>query len=118
MKIPADARVTPARGAEAETRGAFILVIAAALLLIFVGLFMWYKTAMEQNVPAPTPSRPTLETNKEPETVTATAQVESFGAMSTSDELSTIEADLESTYLDGLDSELMQIDAELEASLE
>ena len=60
--------------------------------------------------------RPTYETNKEPESTTAKAQVDTLGVMSTSDELGAIEADLESTSLTNLDTELIPIDQELEAS--
>ncbi len=101
-----------------ETKGVFIFGMIAALLVILMGLIYWYMTAQAPVEVAETPLRPTAEMNKEPETTTATAQVESFGAMSTSDELGAIEADLESTNLDGLDSELTQIDAELESTVE
>lgn len=119
MKIPEGAnRAGTAHDATTNTRGAFIIVLVIALVVILAALFMWYKAGTTAPTTNLTPLRPTLETNKEPETTTATAQVESFGAMSTSDELSTIEADLESTNLDSLETELTQIDAELEASLE
>ena len=103
--------------AEGETRGVFIIILFLALVVILAGLFYWYYTASQVPVITPEPMRPTLETNKEPETTTATAQVESYGAMSTSDELTAIEADLESTNLNSLDTELTQIDTELEAAV-
>lgn len=93
-----------------------ITLILAVGAIIIVGGFYLYKSMQVTPVITPPPLRPTLETNREPETPTATAQVESFGALSTSDELSTIEADLESTNLDTLDSELNDINAELEAT--
>lgn len=118
MKMPSEAVSTGVENkAEGETRGAFIIVLFFALIVILAGLFYWYYIGMQTPVVTEEPTRPTLETNKEPETTTATAQVESYGAMSTSDELTAIEADLESTNLDSLDTELTQIDTELEAAV-
>jgi hypothetical protein len=65
-----------------------------------------------------TPTRPTAEMNQEPETTNAEAQVESYGALSTSDEISALEADLGSTDITNLEIELQQIDAELEAAMQ
>jgi FlaG/FlaF family flagellin (archaellin) len=116
MKIPAPKISTRNESTNPENKGAFIVILFAALAVILAGMFYWYKTASEIT-PVPTPSlRPTAEMNKEPETTNAVAQVESFGAMSTSDELNTIEADLESTNLDSLEIELQQIDTELEST--
>lgn len=118
MKMPSESNYTVREdNATKQTKGIFIFGMVAALLVILIGLIYWYTTATVPVV-TPEPLRPTAEMNKEPETTTATAQVESFGAMSTSDELSTIEADLESTNLDTLDTELTQIDTELETSVE
>ena len=101
------------------TSGTIITILFVALGFILAGLTYWYITAkaVPEIVPVTT-TRPTLETNREPETPTATAQVESFAAMSTSDELTAIEADLMSTNLETLEAELLQIDQELEASFQ
>ncbi|KKT80585.1 MAG: hypothetical protein UW75_C0002G0013 [Parcubacteria group bacterium GW2011_GWF2_44_8] len=118
MKMPSETVSSGVENkAEGETRGVFIVVLFLALIVILAGLFYWYYTSTQIPVVTPEPMRPTLETNKEPETTTATAQVESYGAMSTSDEITAIEADLESTNLDSLDAELTQIDTELEAAV-
>jgi flagellar basal body-associated protein FliL len=101
-----------------ESKGTFIIIMVAALLVILVGLFFWYKSTQTMLEPVATPVRPTAEMNQEPETTTAEAQVDSFSALSTSDELGAIEADLESTNLTNLEIELQQIDAELEASVQ
>jgi hypothetical protein len=99
-------------------KGLVIIILIGALLLLLIGLFLWYKASqLPTAVPPPAPLRPTAEMNNEPESTTAEAEVESFGAMSTSDELDAIEADLESTNLDSLESELIQIETELEAQL-
>jgi len=101
------------------TSSTLITLLFLALGLILAGLTYWYIMGSGAVAPAaPLPLRPTLETNREPETVTATAQVESFTIMSTSDEIAAIEADLESTNLESLEGELLQIDQELEASFE
>ena len=119
MKMPTESNYqTGSEQATKETKGVFLIGMIAALVVILVGLIYWYLTAQTPVAVVETPLRPTAEMNKEPETTTATAQTESFGAMSTSDELGAIEADLESTNLDTLDSELIQIDTELESTVE
>lgn len=119
MKMPSESNHTAREDrATKETKGIFIFAMVAALLMILISLIYWYTIATVPVQTTPEPTRPTAEMNKEPETPTATAQVESFGAMSTSDELGAIEADLESTNLDSLDAELTQIDTELETSVE
>ncbi len=96
--------------------GLIIVVLFLLLGIILALLFYWYY--LRQNNISPAVSlRPTYETNKEPESTTAQAQYESLGVLSTSDELSAITADLESTDLTSLDLELAQIDQELESSL-
>lgn len=108
MRRPADLDSTVA-----NNRGVIIGVLVVALISILIGLFLWYQ-AMNKPLPvAEVPTRPTYETNQEPESTTAEAQVDSFTVMSTSDELGAIEADLESTNLDTLETELTQIDEEL-----
>jgi hypothetical protein len=100
-----------------ERRSLVIGLLAGALILVLVGLFFWYKASQLPPAPVPAPVRPTAQMNNEPESTTAEAQTESFGAISTSDELNAIEADLESTNLDSLESELIQIETELNAQL-
>lgn len=94
-----------------------IIILFIILGFILGGLYYWYSVSTKPVVIDLNPTRPTLETNKEPETRTATAQVDSLTVMSTSDELSAIEADLLSTDLDSLEMEINQIEAELEAEL-
>ncbi len=111
-KIKTVGEALSVRTHKVATIGLFTLL--AALL---IGLYFWI-TAEKQIPTAPIPSRPTYETNREPESTTARAQVESLGILSTSDELTAIEADLESTALDNLDSDLVQINQELGASFQ
>jgi hypothetical protein len=81
-------------------------------------MFYWYKSTLVVPNNNDTSLRPTAEMNKEPETTNAVAEVDSFGALSTSDEITAIEADLESTNLGELETELLQIETELEASVQ
>lgn len=105
-----------ASGAMKKNTGIVVVLLFVILGLLLVGLVYWYNSDTP-SAPTPiTPERPTAEMNQEPETTTAAAQVESYTVMSTSDELDAVEADLESTNLDVLDAELLQIEAELQAS--
>jgi hypothetical protein len=89
-----------------------IILLFTILGLLLIGIYFWITT--ERQIPiAPTPSRPTYETNREPESTTAAAEVGSLQVLSTSDEITTIEADLLSTDLSNLDKELINIEQEL-----
>lgn len=115
MKLPSENFSVSAEVENPKTQLGSILFLGVVLLAILAGLFYWYQLSNQVPVATPAPMRPSVEQNAEPETPTATAQTDSFGAMSTSDEITAIEADIESTNLDSLDSELGQIDATLEA---
>jgi len=102
-----------------ESRPALGFVLAALiiiLILILGGLYLWSQNLTPAEPIAPTPTRPTAEQNNEPESTNAEAEVETFQAMSTSDELGAIAADLEATDLDSLDADLNAIDVELNSS--
>ena len=115
MKIPSENFSATATVESPKTQFVLILILSVALIAILAGIFYWYQMSNNAPVATPAPMRPSVEQNAEPETPTATAQTESFGAMSTSDEITALEADIDSTNLDSLDSELGQIDATLEA---
>ncbi len=116
MKMPSQKLVDSLLNSS-QPKGIFIIILFVALAMILVGIFFWYKTLTAVPEVTPTATRPTTETNKEPETTTAAAQVESFSALSTSDEINAIEADIESTNLDSLETELQQIEAGIDSSL-
>jgi len=100
-----------------DQRAPIIIIFTILLMIILGGLYYWHSLITNPTIaPTPTPERPTAETNKEPESTTAKAQTDSFGALSTSDEITAIEADLESTNLDTLELELNAIEAELETT--
>ncbi len=116
MKIPEKAQAEIATEQKSQTGILTALVLVLGVLL--AGLFYWYYVGTNIPPTTPPPIRPPVANNAEPETPTATAQTESFGALSTSDEISALEADIESTNLESLETELLQIDAELNAALE
>ncbi|MCA9360973.1 hypothetical protein KC845_00295 [Candidatus Kaiserbacteria bacterium] len=88
------------------------------LLLILAGLFYWQLLIKKTEIVPSNSLRPTAAQNKEPESTTARAQTDATLTTSTSDELSAIEADIESTDLETLDSEINAINAELETVAE
>ena len=99
--------------------GVIIGLLIVILTMILIGLYIWSQMLASAPVNPPvTPERPTAEENNEPESTTAEAQTEVLETVSTSDEISLIEADLEATDLDSLDTELKAIEAELDASVE
>jgi len=123
MKLPENARpqAQPATESTAPLNGIIIVILIFLLIFILGGLYVWFSQLTLQDndsdLPAPAVERPTAEDNNEQESTTAEAVVEAQQAVSTSDEISAIEADLQATDLDNLDAELNAIDAELEAAL-
>lgn len=118
MKMPTERTGSMISQGEPKTVSTLILLLVLALVAIMGGIGYWYYLGQQAETAPAIVTRPPLESNKEPETPTATAQTDSLNTMSTSDEISTIEADIESTNLDSLDSELVQIETELNAALE
>jgi len=121
MKMPENAR---GRGPTVKTEatpvnGVIIVMLALLLVLILGGMYYWFSQLSSQITPALVPSveRPSADENNEPESTTAEAAVTTQGALSPSNEIIAIEADLSATSLSTLDSELQAIDAELEAAL-
>lgn len=99
------------------------LAIILGLLIIFLmlilgGLYVWGEYLQVSSVPTPIveDTRPTPEENNEPESTTAEAQVETMSALSTSDELSALKADIEGTPINSLDAERRAVEAELDAA--
>lgn len=95
------------------TLGALIVI----LVLLLGGLYLWSTTLGDNIYIDSNATRPTAAENNEPESTNAEAEVETFQALSTSDELGAIEADLDSTNLDNLDTELITIEESLEAEI-
>jgi cytoskeletal protein RodZ len=116
MKMPTESNNNPIAPSQAPIKKNLLIMLIGLLVLVGGLMAYWYFVLSVPPKVTEIPTRPPLENNAEPETPTATAQTESFGAMSTSDEINAIEADIESTNLDSLDAEMMQIDAELNAA--
>lgn len=94
--------------------GPILGVLIVVLVLILGGLYLWgsmiakneQRAYMERSIP-----------NNEPETTRANTDKQILDTTSSSNDLDAIYADLESTNLDDLDSELGQIDVEMGAEL-
>jgi len=119
MKMPENmgAHVTPKAPSATPVNGIIIAILALLLIIILGGMYYWFSQLTSQLPAAPAVERPTAEENNEPESTTAEAAVETQAALSTSDEIVAIEADIEATNLETLDAELTAIDAELEAAM-
>jgi len=115
MKMPETAMTQRSSHSESSVvNGPLLAVLALLLILILSGMYYWFNI-MDAPTAQPTAVRPTAEQNNEPESTTAEAQTETMQAVSSSDEISAIEADLEATNLDSMDSEMQAIDAEMQS---
>ncbi len=87
-------------------------VLLIMVVLCLGGLYIWGALLSKNSEPAlPTPI------NNEPETPRATVDTQILETTSPSDDLSAIEADLNSTNFDSLDTDLTTIDAEINSAL-
>lgn len=98
--------------------GIILGILIVFLMLILAGLYVWGEMLQQENFNGfmqPTAERPSDEANNEPESNNAEADVETITAVSTSDEIDAITADLESTtILPTLDAEISAIEAEFQ----
>lgn len=116
MKMPESAGIKHPSAQKSAVPGPVILVLGLLLLAILIGLYLWFTSMVEQTQQVePVIERPTDEQNNEPESTTAEAQTDNLQTVSTSDEISAIEADIEATELEALDAEMNAIEAELNA---
>lgn len=94
--------------------GAILGVIIIMLVVLLGAFYIWGGLLKEQAkvVPVETPI-----VNNEPETPRADADTQILETLSTSDEITAIDADLESTNIDSIDTDLSTIDAEFDAAL-
>lgn len=114
MHMPEGSLAIPEGESEQKIANGPIIVLLVVLLILIVGGMYWWYTKLQNEPFLPTSTRPTAEQNNEPESTTAEAQTETMQAVSSSDEVSAIEADIESTNLDSLDTELQAIESELD----
>lgn len=119
LKIPSASIASVTQRPLEKSRMAPLILVTLVVLLIGVlaGLYYWQQLLTTAPLVPSASLRPTAEQNQEPESTTARAQTDIISTLSTSDELTAIEADLGSTNLNSLDSELRAIDAELESLL-
>jgi hypothetical protein len=94
------------------------LLAVAALVILLIALllgilYVWGSVLTHDGITqtAPTAQKPLI--NNEPETPRMTADVQALNTLSSSDELSAIRADLESTSLNSIDTDMQSIEAEL-----
>lgn len=95
--------------------GPVLAVMLVILALILGGLYLWGSTLVQPEVNQAEATR-TIP-NNEPETPRAIADTKILETVSSSDELSAIEADLMSTNLDSLDTDLSEAERELDTAL-
>lgn len=120
MKMPEESFSSVQGEDKAAHLGAILGILIVILVLILGGLYVWGST-MSKNPAEPknnTIERPTAEENNEPESTNAEAEVDTLGALSTSNEIDAIQADIDSTDLSNLNAELNAIEAEINAALE
>jgi len=87
---------------------AFFIVL---IVLIVGGLYVWGSQLTPSDL-SDTENRVTY-TNNEPETTRANADIQASAVLSSSDEVSAIEADISSTNITGADSDMDSMGAEL-----
>ena len=91
--------------------GPILGILLILLVIVAVGLYLWGASLVEQK-PVTTPIVENIP-NNEPETPRAEADMQIFGTLSPSNELSTIDADVSSTNLDSLGSDLKVLEQEV-----
>ncbi len=91
--------------------GPILAVLVIMLVLILGGLYLW-GGALSTEVPV----TPEPIVNNEPETPRADADTQILETLSPSDDLSAIEADINSTSFDSLDTDFTAIESELDSA--
>jgi flagellar basal body-associated protein FliL len=115
MKMPEGTSIESDSGAGTKQLGIILGVLIVLLALILGGLYLWGSSInIEIPEPAPEVAQPAPAENNEPESTIDETQIQALDTVSTSDEISAIEADIENTDLDELDAELDAIDAEFQ----
>lgn len=93
-----------------------LIALVFVLAAILIGLIVWMLSMQSQPAPVtPSATRPSAEENNEPESTTAEAAVDTLQAMSPSTEISSIEADLNATFINELDGDFADIEATFES---
>ena len=119
MRLPTNGNNSPPAPASSSNLLSAPIIVLLVLILaaILGGFYYWYTIVMSEKIVPTGAVRPTADQNKEPESTTAVARTQIMDVVSTSDELSAITADAETTNLADLDSEVNPIEGELNAAL-
>jgi flagellar basal body-associated protein FliL len=112
--VPAETASTPVN--RGPLFGVIIGLLFVALVLVLGGLMFWNYLLIPAPITIDTTERPGADINQEPESTTAQAQADAAATLSTSNELPAIEADLLSTDLSSLETELTSIDLMIEST--
>lgn len=115
MKVPEGTPSTRATTISGQGFGIILAILCAVLLLLLGGMYYWFTSQQSSTIDDGT-LRPTADENKEPESTNARAGVDALGTLSTSNELDAIRADIESTDIQGINSDLQAIEAEIAAA--
>lgn len=106
---------TQTQGAELQkgvSVRAVVISIVTVVVMGMIGLYLWGSTLTPQDLQKPVTEERTLQ-NNEPETPRMDADVQALNTVSPSDEVSAITADIESTNLDSIETDLQGIGAEI-----
>lgn len=96
---------------ESSAFGAILGILIIVLILILGGLYVWGSMLQNQTIETqPEGTFPTAEENNEPESTNAEAEVETMQALSTSNEVSALESDIEATKLETLHEDIAEVD--------
>jgi flagellar basal body-associated protein FliL len=118
MHMPEAFEAAPTAPAKKIMSLPIIILLVTILVLLLAGLGYWYYQVMSLEVtPAIDSPRPTANENNEPESTTAEARAQATNVVSTSDEIDAIKADIESTPVTDLLTEMPAIETELDAAL-
>ena len=114
MKIPEGSVVNSPARVSGKGFGLVLGLLFVVLLLILGGMYYWFVSVQPATLESY--GRPTAEENKEPESTNARAGADALTTLSTSNELEAIRADIESTDIQGINSDMQAIEAEITAA--
>jgi hypothetical protein len=93
--------------------GGIVIGLVLALCALLYGLYLWSTSVTVEQPSTDFATRPTAEQNNEPESTTVEARTETLQAVSTSDEVDAISADLDATLFPDMSADFAAIEAEL-----
>lgn len=93
-----------------------LVLLFLILVAILGGLYYWYLLVTKPEM-LDTLTRPTAEQNNEPESTTAEARTGVTDVVSTSDDVGAIQADLDSTQFEDIDTLTAPMESELNAAV-